>query len=108
MPVWVDQFGASYEAIGYEDYTRDIINYFDSLELHWSYWNFRAPNPSRSLFNRVPKNTGDYVKNLVPFKLLNTLLSNKGHSTNKHIKNSSTFYPVIANELKIYTILCSV
>lgn len=102
VPVWVDQFGASYEAIGYEEYTRDIIHYFDSLELHWSYWNFRAPNPSRSLFNRQPKNTGNYVKNLVPFNLLDSLLTDEDATINKLTQNSSTFYPVIDNELKIY------
>ena len=105
VPVWVDQFGASYEAIGFEEYTRDIIHYYDSLELHWSYWNFRSPTSTRGLFTRQPANTGDYVQNLAPYNLLGSLLTEEEDiitTLESPLEKRSIFYSVIDDELRIH------
>lgn len=105
VPVWVDQFGASYEAIGFEEYTRDIIHYYDSLELHWSYWNFRSPNSTRGLFTRQPEKTGDYVMNLAPYNLLDSLLTSGKPVITSIVatqNNNEVFYSVIDYELKVH------
>ncbi len=41
MPIWVGEFGAMTKADNYLSYNRDVINLFEELNLHWSYWNYK-------------------------------------------------------------------
>ncbi len=77
VPVWVDQFGASFLADGYLDYNCEIIEYFESKNLHWSYWNFRNPNGNRGIFERIPARTSEYQLDTALFNMFNKILKGK-------------------------------
>ncbi len=75
VPVWVDQFGASFLADGYVDYNREIIEYFESKNLHWTYWNFRNTNGNRGIYERT--RTSEYKLDTTLFNMFKKLLKDK-------------------------------
>ncbi|WP_161974709.1 cellulase family glycosylhydrolase [Piscinibacter terrae] len=44
VPFYVDQFGASSKAAGQIAYEKDLIDFFEANDLHWSRWSYNAYN----------------------------------------------------------------
>ncbi len=55
VPLYVDQFGASSQAIGQLRYEGDLLRYFETQKLHWSRWSYNAGgNNDRMLVREDP------------------------------------------------------
>ena len=74
VPVWADQFGASRDAIEYLAYTSDIIAFFESESLHWTYWNWRQRTGGRGAYEPRDPDSDEYVRNVPLFDLLDAAL----------------------------------
>lgn len=74
VPVWVDQWGASRLSEGYVEYTRDVVDFLERKQLHWTYWNWRQYSGNRGIFERYPKWSGDYQLDTLLFELFDSVL----------------------------------
>lgn len=74
VPVWVDQWGASRLSDGYVAYTRDVIDFLERKELHWTYWNWRQYSGDRGIFERYPKWSGPYQVDTALYALFDSVL----------------------------------
>lgn len=74
VPVWVDQWGASRISNGYVEYTKDVLDFLERNELHWTYWNWRQFSGDRGIFERYPKWSGDYQFDTLLFELFQSVL----------------------------------
>lgn len=74
VPVWVDQWGASRLSEGYVEYTKDVIDFLERNDLHWTYWNWRQYSGDRGIFERYPKWSGDYKLDTLLFELFKSVL----------------------------------
>lgn len=62
VPFYVDQFGASSQAVGQLAYEKDLIDFFEANDLHWSRWSYNAYNedsPASFLRTLLDKPSGN-------------------------------------------------
>ncbi|NRF70031.1 cellulase family glycosylhydrolase [Aquincola sp. S2] len=56
VPLYVDQFGASTEALGQLAYEGDLIDFFEDRGLHWTRWSYNAAGPDSGGRTLLPPN----------------------------------------------------
>lgn len=56
VPLYVDQFGASSDALGQLAYEGDLIEFFEANDLHWTRWSYNAAGPDGAGRTLLPPN----------------------------------------------------